>query len=55
METLCIALMGRFSTQSVSTFGWIYPTSFWCGIVYVIMATRIPTPQSVIVGTKRHY
>lgn len=36
-------------------FGRTYPRSLWCGNKYIIMAARIPTQQSVTVGSKRHH
>lgn len=42
-------------TKMCSWFGGTYPVGLWCGNEHIIMATRIPAPQSVTVGTKRHH
>lgn len=41
-------------TEMCSWFDGTYPMGLWCGNEHIIMATRIPAPHCVTVGTKRH-
>ncbi len=49
-------LMGGCSTKKMSLwFGGTCPIGLWCANKHRIMAARIPTPQSVTVGTEGHH